>query len=231
MKFQKRLVHGRLIRRYKRFLADVELDNGQKVIAHCTNSGSMKTCLQEGAEVYMTPVKDPNRKTRFTWEMIKIRGSWVGINTNVPNKLAYEAVQNGAINRLKGYDQVQSEVTYGDSRLDLYLENDDEKCFVEVKNVTMKSGKYGLFPDAVTKRGKKHLQSLMRVKNEGMRAVMLYVVQRTDVEIFGPALEIDPEYSETLKEAYEHGVEIIPMQTKVTPTRIELLREMPFELE
>lgn len=231
MKFQKRLVHGRLIRRYKRFLADVELDNGQKVIAHCTNSGSMKTCLQEGAEVYLTPMNDPTRKTRFTWEMIKIRGSWVGINTNVPNKLAYEAVQNGAINRLKGYDKVQSEVTYGDSRFDLYLENDNEKCFVEVKNVTMKSGKYGLFPDAVTKRGKKHLQSLMRVKNEGMRAVMLYVVQRTDVEIFGPAWEIDPEYSETLKEAYEQGVEIIPMQTKVTPERIELLREMPFELE
>ncbi|MFW6101760.1 MAG: DNA/RNA nuclease SfsA [Bacteroidota bacterium] len=231
MKFQKRLVHGRLIRRYKRFLADVELDNGQKVIAHCTNSGSMKTCLQEGAEVYLTPMNDPTRKTRFTWEMIKIRGSWVGINTNVPNKLAYEAVQNGAINRLKGYDKVQSEVTYGDSRFDLYLENDNEKCFVEVKNVTMKSGKYGLFPDAVTKRGKKHLQSLMRVKNEGMRAVMLYVVQRTDVEIFGSAWEIDPEYSETLKEAYEQGVEIIPMQTKVTPERIELLGEMPFELE
>jgi len=97
MKFQKRLVHGRLIRRYKRFLADVELDNGQKVIAHCTNSGSMKTCLQEGAEVYMTPVKDPNRKTRFTWEMIKIRGSWVGINTNNPNLLAYEALKSDSI--------------------------------------------------------------------------------------------------------------------------------------
>ncbi|MGM0530345.1 MAG: DNA/RNA nuclease SfsA [Bacteroidota bacterium] len=231
MKFQTKLVHGKLIRRYKRFLADVELDNGQKVIAHCTNSGSMKSCLQEGAEVYMTPVNDPNRKTRFTWEMIKIRGSWVGINTNIPNTLAYEAVKNGGINRLKGYDKVQREVTYGDSRFDLYLENEHEKCFVEVKNVTMKSGKYGLFPDAVTKRGKKHLQSLMRVKNEGMRAVMLYVVQRTDVEIFGPARDIDPEYSRTLKEAYEEGVEIIPVQTKVTPGRIEILREMPFELE
>jgi sugar fermentation stimulation protein A len=231
MKFQKKLVHGRLIRRYKRFLADVELDNGKQVIAHCTNSGSMKTCLQEGAEVYMTPVNDPERKTRFTWEMIKIRGSWVGINTNVPNRLAYEAVQNGEIKRLKGYDLVEREVTYGDSRFDLYLENDREKCFVEVKNVTMKSGKYGLFPDAVTKRGKKHLHSLIRLKKEGIRAVMLYIVQRTDVDVFGPAWEIDPDYSETLNEAYEIGVEIIPLQAKVTPSRIEIVREMPFELE
>ena len=156
--------------------------------------------------------------------------SWVGINTNVPNRLAYEAVQNGEINRLKSYDLVEREVTYGDSRFDLYLENDREKCFVEVKNVTMKSGKYGLFPDAVTKRGKKHLHSLIRLKKEGIRAVMLYIVQRTDVDVFAPAWEIDPDYSETLNEAYEEGVEIIPLQAKVTPSRIEIVREMPFEL-
>jgi sugar fermentation stimulation protein A len=231
MKFQKRLVHGKLLKRYKRFLADVELDNGRKVIAHCTNSGSMKTCLQEGAEVYMTPVNDPNRKTRFTWEMIRIRGSWVGINTTIPNLLAYEALQHGKIERLKGYNDIQREVPYEGSRFDLYAENGKEKCFLEVKNVTMKAGKYGLFPDAVTTRGKKHLESLMRVKEQGMRAVMLFVVQRTDVEVFGPAREIDPDYADTLKIAYEKGVEIIPVQTKVTPRNIEIVREMPFVLE
>ena len=230
MKFDKPLTHGRLIKRYKRFLADVTLDDGKKVTAHCTNSGSMKTCIEEGAEVYMTPVDDPNRKTKFTWEMIKINGSWVGINTNVPNRLAFDAVKNGEIEKLSGYDKVRREVTFENSRFDVFAENDHEKMFVEVKNVTLKDGKYGRFPDAVTSRGKKHLESLIRVKEQGMRAVMLYVVQRMDVDIFAPAWDIDPEYSKTLVKAYKKGVEIIPVQAKVSPGKIEIVGEMPFEI-
>jgi len=230
MKFETTLVHGTLVKRYKRFLADVKLDDGTDVVAHCTNSGSMKSCLETGAEVYLTPVNDPKRKTRFTWEMIKINDSWVGINTGNPNKLAFEAISNHQIPELSGYDFVKREVKFGDSRFDIYAENEKEKCFVEVKNVSLKEGKYALFPDSVTKRGEKHLKTLMEVKAAGMRAVMLYIIQRSDVEIFAPAKEIDPTYAESLLNAYNVGVEIIPMQVKVLPTSIELSAKLPFEL-
>ena len=230
MKFKIPLVQGKLIRRYKRFLADVELESGEIVIAHCTNSGSMKTCIEEGAPVYLTPVNDPKRKTKFTWEMIFLNGDWVGINTLVPNVLAFEAIRDGKIEKLKGYTNVKREVTFGDSRFDVFAENSHEKCFVEVKNVTMKEDDFALFPDAVTTRGKKHLETLIQVKKQGIRAAMLYVIQRMDVKRFGPAKEIDPDYAATLQKAYIAGVEIIPVQARVTPEKIEIVSELPFEL-
>jgi sugar fermentation stimulation protein A len=230
MEFQEKLIHGTLIKRYKRFLADVMLDNRDEVTAHCTNSGSMKSCLENGAEVYLTPVTDPKRKTRFTWEMIKINGDWVGINTGNPNKLAFEAIFKGEIPELKNYTTVRREVKFGDSRFDVFAENESEKCFVEVKNVTLKEGKFALFPDAVTTRGQKHLKTLMEVKKQGLRAVMLYIVQRMDVEIFAPAVEIDPDYAKALKVAVLAGVEVIAMQAKVTPEKIVLVKKLPVEI-
>ncbi|WP_319480667.1 DNA/RNA nuclease SfsA [uncultured Draconibacterium sp.] len=230
MKFEKELVHGRLIKRYKRFLADIELDTGDIVVAHCTNSGSMKSCLENGAEVYLTPVDDPKRKTKFTWEMIKINGDWVGINTGNPNKLAYEAISNGELPGLDVYTTVKREVKFSDSRFDVYAENETEKCFIEVKNVSMKENEYALFPDAVTTRGQKHLKTLIEVKEQGMRAVMLYIIQRSDVQLFAPAKEIDPDYANLLKQAHKAGVEIFPMQVKVTPSEITLSKKLPFEL-
>ena len=230
MVFKEKLIHGRLIKRYKRFLADVKLDNGELVTAHCTNSGSMKSCLENDAEVYLSPDDDPKRKTKFTWEMIKINDDWVGINTGNPNKLAFKAVQNEEIEKLRGYTEVKREVKYSDSRFDIMAKNEKETCFIEVKNVTYKEGDYALFPDAVTTRGKKHLDTLIQVKKEGMRAVMLYVIQRTDVNIFAPAKQIDPEYAKTLKNAFERGVEIIPIQVKVSPEKIEILQELPFKI-
>lgn len=230
MKYPTPLVHGRLIKRYKRFLADVTLDNETEVTAHCTNSGSMKTCLEEGAEVYLSPAKDPKRKTPFTWELIKINEKWVGINTNIPNQLAFEGVMAGVIPGLEGYTHVKREVKFQDSRFDVYAENDTNKCFIEVKNVTMKAGNYALFPDAVTTRGRKHLETLKRVKAEGIRAVMLYIIQRMDVTTFGPAADIDPAYAEALREAHAQGVEIIAMQAKVKPEGIELVRKMEVDL-
>ncbi|MDA3952421.1 MAG: DNA/RNA nuclease SfsA [Bacteroidales bacterium] len=230
MHFTKALIHGRLIKRYKRFLADVILDTGEIITAHCTNSGTMKSCLEDNAEVYLTPVNDPKRKTKFTWEMIKINNDWVGVNTGNPNKLAFEAVKNGEIEKLKGYTEVKREVTFDDSRFDVMAKNKKETCFIEVKNVTYKKENYALFPDAVTSRGKKHLETLIKVKEQGMRAVMLFIIQRTDVDIFAPAKEIDPAYAESFKKAYEKGVEIIPFQAKVTPEKIELLKELSFEL-
>ncbi|MDB4581544.1 DNA/RNA nuclease SfsA [Draconibacterium sp.] len=230
MKFPIKLVHGTLIKRYKRFLADVQLDDGRVVVAHCTNSGSMKSCLENGAEVYLTPVSDPKRKTKFTWEMIKINNNWVGINTGNPNKLAFEAVSEGLIPELSGYTYVKREVKFGDSRFDVFAENENEKCFIEVKNVSLKEGKYALFPDAVTTRGQKHLNTLMEVKLQGIRAVMLYIVQRVDIEVFAPASDIDPTYAKMLREAVDAGVEVIAMQAKVCPDKIELIKELPVEI-
>ena len=230
MKFNTKLVRGRLIKRYKRFLADVLLDSGETVTAHCTNSGSMKTCIEEGAPVYLTPVNDPNRKTKFTWEMIYINNNWIGVNTSIPNLLAFQWVKEGVIKRLSGYTFVKREVKFGDSRFDVYAENENERCFIEVKNVTMKAGNFARFPDAVTTRGLKHLNTLAEVKEEGIRAVMLYVIQRMDVEAFGPARLIDSAYANALTEVHQQGVEIIPVQVKVTPQGISYWRELPFEL-
>jgi sugar fermentation stimulation protein A len=230
MTFNPPLIKGKLIRRYKRFLADVELENGEVVIAHCTNSGSMKTCIEEGAPVYLTPVNDPKRKTKFTWEMIFINNGWIGINTSTPNLLAFEWIKSGVIDKLKGYTTVKREVKFGDSRFDVFAENDTEKCFIEVKNVTMKAGNFARFPDAVTTRGLKHLETLLKVKQSGMRAVMLYVIQRMDVDIFGSARDIDPNYANALVKVHQQGVEIIPVQVKVTPRKIEFYRELPFDL-
>jgi len=230
MEFSKKLVHGKLIHRYKRFLADVELDDGSRVTAHCTNSGSMKSCLEGGAEVWLTPVDDPARRTRFTWEMIRIGEGWVGINTSNPNTLAYEWVKEQRIPGLEKLSGLKREVRWEDSRFDLYGEGPDGPCFIEVKNVTLKEGKLALFPDAVTGRGRKHLNTLVRVKEQGMRAVMLYVVQRMDVSRFAPAREIDPEYGKALDFAVGKGVEILVAQARVEPEAITFHRMLPVEL-
>jgi len=246
MKFTFPLTHGRLVRRYKRFLADIRLDDGSEVVAHCTNSGSMKSCLEEDAEVWLSPANDPKRKTRYTWEMIRINNDWVGINTSNPNALAFEWVDRGLVPGLEGISGLRREVKWEDSRFDLYGEMDDSKvaaesgrgtpygqgkgCFIEVKNVSMKEGDRALFPDAVTERGRKHLNTLIRVKKAGMRAVMLYVVQRMDVRIFSPARDIDPAYGLALDKAIRNGVEVIVVQARVTPKGIEYHRTLAVEM-
>lgn len=230
MKFPQKLIRGKLIQRYKRFLADIELDDGSVVIAHCTNSGSMKSCIEVGAPVYLSPASDPNRRTKFTWEMIYISGGWVGVNTMIPNKLAYDAIVANEIAQLAGYSHVKREVKFGDSRFDIFCENDNDKCFVEVKNVTMKVGAGVLFPDAVTTRGRKHLETLVEVKKSGIRAVMLYVIQRMDVDFFGPAVDIDPEYTKAMIHAIDNGVEVIAVQAKVNPEGITINNEIEIRI-
>ena len=235
MKFTFPLTHGRLVRRYKRFLADVRLDNGSEVLAHCTNSGSMKSCLEENAEVWLSPADDPKRKTQFTWEMIMIEGDWVGINTSNPNALAYEWLSLGLVPGLEGFTALRREVKWEDSRFDLYGvmagsgsgAGPERECFIEVKNVSMKEGDRALFPDSVTERGRKHLNTLIRVKKAGMRAVMLYVVQRMDVRIFSPARDIDPAYGKALDKAIRNGVEVFVVQARVTPEGIEYHKTLP----
>ena len=228
MKFEE-LTKGKLIKRYKRFLADIRLEDGSEVVAHCANSGSMKSCIEEGAEVYCSRVKDPKRKTRFTWEMIKIGDGWVGINTGIPNKVAFEWIKEGLIKGFEQSTEIRREVKWEDSRFDIYLANEEEQCFVEVKNVTLKEGDVAMFPDAVTSRGRKHLETLIRVKESGIRAVMLYFVQRLDVHSFAPAADIDPEYAAALQLGISAGVEVMVVQAKVTPEEISFERVLPVQ--
>jgi sugar fermentation stimulation protein A len=229
-KYPTKLISGKFIRRYKRFLTDVQLPGGEVVTAHCTNTGSLKSCLIPGADVLLSPVNDPKRKTKYTWESIKIGDIWVGINTQIPNKLVFNALKQKAIPGLEHFDQVKSEVKFEDSRFDIFLENETEKMFAEVKNVTYKEGKYALFPDAPTQRGLKHLKGLIEAKRRGYRAAMIYVIPRLDAEVFAPARHIHPEYAEALREALHKGVEIYPLAVKYTETGAEITGKLGVEI-
>ncbi|WP_417783730.1 DNA/RNA nuclease SfsA [Terasakiella pusilla] len=217
MKFETELIKGTLIKRYKRFLADVTLENGEVVTAHCANSGSMLSVKDEGATVWLSPSNNPKRKLKYTWEIIEVEGCNVGINTGHPNKIVEEAILAGQIKELTGYAKLRREVKYGqNSRIDVLLEDDDKpKCYVEVKNVTLKRGQNADFPDAVTARGAKHLRELGDMVEEGHRAVMFYLVQRSDCAIMDIARDIDPTYDEELKAAIKRGVEVICYQCDV----------------
>lgn len=230
MQFKSKLLEGRLIKRYKRFLADIELISGEVVTAHCTNSGSMKSCIEEGAPVFVSLSDNPNRKTRYTWEMIYMNNGWIGINTSIPNILVFDALKNRKIDGLTDFETIKREVKFGDSRFDIYAENEIEKCFIEVKNVSMKVGRFARFPDSITSRGTKHLNTLIKLKKEGVRAVMIYIIQREDVDIFGPAWHIDTEYSNTLSRAFDMGVEVIPLVTEISENGINISGRIPFDL-
>ncbi len=224
MQFAQTLLSGKLIKRYKRFLADVELQDGTVVTAHCPNSGSMKTCAEPGWEVRLSRADNPKRKLKYTWELVHNGVCWIGINTHLANTLAVEAIQKGRIAELEGYRSVRTEVSYGqNSRVDILLESEHERCYVEVKNVTLveADGVYR-FPDSVTKRGLKHLHELRDMVAQGHRAVMLFAIQRSDGSHFEPAAHIDLEYARALKEAQAAGVELLAYRAQISPQGIEL---------
>ncbi len=233
MKFERRLIPGKLIRRYKRFLADVELEDGSIVTAHCPNSGSMKTCDTPGWEVRISQADNPKRKLKYTWELVYNNTCWIGINTHRANHLAREAIEQGWIPELSGYDKLETEKKYGqNSRIDILLSSAKQKCYVEIKNVTLveQDGFYK-FPDSVTTRGLKHLHELGDMVKQGHRAVMLYCIQRSDGTEFRPASEIDPKYATALKEAYRDGVEILAYRADISPESIELKHKTEFDLD
>jgi sugar fermentation stimulation protein A len=232
MDFSKPLIPGILLKRYKRFLADIKLDSGEFITAHCPNSGSMKTCKEPGWKVLVSESDNPKRKLKYTWEMVHNGKCWIGINTQVPNKIASEAILNGTIPELSGYSDLKNEVKYGkNSRIDILLSGGKPDCYVEVKNVTLvEEDGYYKFPDAVTERGKKHLYEMLDMIKSGKRAVMLYVIQRSDGTIFKPAYDIDPVYGKSLKEVHQQGIEILAYRADVTPERIELTTQLEFEL-
>jgi sugar fermentation stimulation protein A len=236
MRFAAPLVRGTLLRREKRFFVHVRLDDGREVVAHTNNTGAMLGVCAPGSPVWLSPADDPKRKLKWTWELIEVDGVLVGINTATPNKLAREAVAAGVVAELRGYERVRTEVRYGgNSRIDLLLErgpeNATERCWVEVKNVTLVRDGTARFPDSPTVRGRKHLVDLTRQVELGDRAVMLYVVQRSDVEAVGPADAVDPAYGSALREAVAAGVEAIACRADVTPEQIELRHRLPVDLK
>ena len=237
LKFPLPLLNGVLRRRYKRFLADVELPGGSVVIAHCPNSGSMKTCAEPGRPVLISDHgPDTPRKLRYTLEAIQMGTAWVGLNTMNPNRAVKLAISRGQIPELAGYKELRTEVVYGSggrSRIDVLLSAHPRRpdCYVEVKNTTMRVGKGSLFPDAVTERGQKHLRDLAGVVRKGGRAVIFFFVGRADCDWMGPADEIDPAYGKLLRQVVKKGgVEALAYRAHVSPRGIKLGKRLEVRL-
>ena len=238
MQFDPPLVSARLLRRYKRFLADVQLDNKTgPVVAHCGNPGSMIGLAEPGSTVWLSPNQNPKAKLDWRWELVDTGTSLVSVNTNRANAIVAEALKSGAIDELKDYASIRPEVRYGtNSRIDFLLESDEKPtAYVEVKSVTLRrpDGNHpeaAEFPDAVTQRGTKHLRELQEILKTGARAVMLFLVQREDCRYFTPAGDIDPVYSAELIAARDAGVEILCYGCRITPQSIELDKRLPVRL-
>lgn len=226
------LIRGRLIKRYKRFLADVELENGETVTAHCSNSGRMTACNQAGQPVYLSYHDNPKRKLKYTWELIEMPASLVGVNTLVPNRLVAQALECKIVDELNQYTKVFREVTVNKgSRLDLKLTGPGiPDCYVEIKNCTLVENGCARFPDAPTTRGQKHLRELTKLKNGGARALIFFLVQRTDATQFKPADDIDPEYGRQLRQAVRAGVEILIYDVDISLECIGLRKPLPCKL-
>ncbi|WP_421859564.1 DNA/RNA nuclease SfsA [Oceanicaulis sp.] len=233
MRFPAPLHPGVLIKRYKRFLADVELETGETVTAHCPNPGSMLGLKDPGSRCWLSHTDDPKRKLKYTLEVLEADGALVGINTNRPNALAEEAIRAGTIPALSGYDSLRREVKYGvNSRIDLLLESADHPaCYVEVKNChLMRTPGLAEFPDSVTARGAKHLGELSEMVRQGHRAVQLFIVQRNDCDVLAPADDLDPVYAQALHDASAAGVEVLAWACEITLEGVEIVREIEVKL-
>jgi sugar fermentation stimulation protein A len=232
MEFPTPLIEGKILKRYKRFLADIELSSGEVVTAHTANTGSMKTCWEPGWEVRVSYHDNPKRKLKYGLELTHNGDTWIGVNTSLPNKIAHEAIEKGVVKELSGYKFIKPEVKIGKSRIDFLLSNDeDDQCYVEIKNVTLLGeNQTAIFPDSVTTRGQKHLIELTQLKEQGIRTAMLYVVNRQDVTSFAPAEKIDPEYALLLRKAKNAGVEVYAYQCKVDPKGITLNKALKVNL-
>jgi sugar fermentation stimulation protein A len=224
---------GRLVRRTQRFFAEVELEDGERIVAHCANTGSLIGCLAPGSRAWLRDSGKPERKLRYTWQAVRVGRTWINVDTSLPNRVVAEAVAAGRVRALAGYARFRREVPYGRcSRIDLLLEDDSRvPCYVEVKSTTLALDGVALFPDAPTERGRKHLAELARVARRGGRAVQFYFVGRADVERFRPADAIDPLYGRALRRAHAAGVEVLAYRARVEARRLELGEPLPVELD
>ncbi|MCE8515162.1 DNA/RNA nuclease SfsA [Ruegeria pomeroyi] len=226
MQFATPLVPARLIRRYKRFLADCRLEDGREVTAHCANPGSMMGLAEPGMKIWLEPNDDPKKKLKFGWRLVDHEnGHFTGVDTSVPNRALKAALERRALPALAAYETVRPEVKYGqNSRIDFLLSQPGlPDAYVEVKSVTL-SRQPGLaeFPDSVTARGAKHLAELAMMAQQGHRAIMLYLVQRTDCDRFALAADIDPTYARAFDTAHAQGVEKLILTTHISPEEVEI---------
>jgi sugar fermentation stimulation protein A len=236
VQFPAPLVPGTLLRREKRFFAYVRLDDGREVVAHTTNTGRMTGCSAPGSRVWLSPADRPERKLKWTWELVEVApGVKLGVNTVLTNRVAEEAILDGTIGALSGYATLRREVRYGQerSRIDLLLQDDARPdCWIEVKSATLLAAAgRAEFPDAPTERGRKHLRELASMVRAGDRAVLLFVVLRGDAEVVAPADSVDPEYGAELRRAAAAGVELMAWRGEVTVEGIALVKALPVELE
>ena len=230
MELPQPLIEGRLVRRYKRFLADVELSDGTLVTAHTPNTGSMNQCAVPGQAVLLSKSDNPKRKLAWSWELVQINSRWVDINTHRANRVVEEALRSNSIPEFQNYT-VRPEFPFAHSRIDFMLEGAGEKVLLEVKNVTLCcQPEVACFPDAVTTRGQKHLRDLMEAKQDGWRAVIFFLVQRSEAEAFTPADGVDVKYGELLREAVNSGVEALAYRTVVSPRESRIGEKISVQL-
>ena len=230
MKFNKKLLQGTLIKRYKRFFADIKYKN-KTVIAHCPNSGSMLGLIDKGNKVWFSASNNPKRKLKYTLEIIEVRNEKVGINTFLSNKIVFEALNNKKITSLIKFKNIKREVKFSDNtRFDFFLSNDKEKCFLEVKNVTLlREEKIAEFPDAITSRGTKHLNELCNATKKGYQSYILYLIQRDNCDSFKIAEDIDKKYKDAFNKAIKSGVKILCYDCKLTNEEIKLKNQINYE--
>ena len=230
MKFKERLLQGYLIKRYKRFFVDINYQN-KTITAHCPNSGSMMGLLNKGNSVWFSEASNPKRKLKYTLEIVNVDKKLVGINTQLTNKIVLEALNYKKINKLIKFNNIRSEVKFSDkTRFDFLISNNKEKCFLEVKNVTLvRSNKTAEFPDAITSRGTKHLKELINAKKKGYKSCILYLIQREDCKSFKIANDIDQEYKTTFNEALKTGVKMLCYDCKLSDEEIKLNNQISYE--
>lgn len=230
------LINGHIVRRYKRFLADVTLDDGRQVTVHCPNTGTMTSCWEPGASVQLSFNDNPTRKYPWTLERVDMGGGWIGVNTLRTNGVIAEAVAKDRIPELAGYRRLQREVRFevagvASGRLDLLLQDGKRPdALVEIKNVTLLDGQWLRFPDAVSERGRKHLELLLGAVNRGLRGVVLFAVNRPEGKRFAPATEIDPAYARRLQEVVAAGVEVLAVRIGHTTEGLEANGSVPVDL-
>ena len=231
MNFENKLISGQFIKRYKRFFVDVKID-GKIITAHCPNTGSMYGLLKKNNKVWLTKSNNPNRKLKYTLQIIQDKKSKVGINTHLTNKIVLEALQNNLIKEFDKKTEIKPETKFGtNTRFDFLISKKNFKAFIEVKNVTLSREKgIAEFPDAVTSRGLKHIKELIKAKNKGYKIYILYLIQRNDCEYFKIAEDIDPEYSDSLSKAVKKKLNILCFDCKFSSKGIKLNQKVKFKI-
>ena len=230
MKFKERLLQGTLIKRYKRFFIDIKHQK-KTITAHCPNSGSMMGLLETGNKVWFSQSNDPKRKLKYTLQIIEINNKMVGINTHLTNKIILESLKEKKIKNLINFNNIKTEVKFTDkTRFDFLLNNDKDKCFLEVKNVTLvRKNTLAEFPDAITSRGTKHLKELINAKKMGYQSYILYLIQREDCKSFKIAKDIDEEYKNTYEKALKNGVKVLCYDCKLSNEEIKINNQINHE--